>query len=202
MADQILRTIVTFLELDLQRVRLKPALKQLSPGCQAQPETQRQAPPVRLSRVTHPEVGFYRALYDAVGRPHAWISRKRLSDQDLRTLITHPSIAIHVLREADRPLGFFELNLTDLPRVELTFLGLVPEATGLGHGRSLLHAAISAARAKGARKMHLQTCTLDHPHALPLYRKVGFEPFKMKSIELAVPEEDLPCLHGLQRTGS
>ena len=53
---------------------------------------------------------------------------------------------------------------------------MMRHATGLGLGRWFLGAAIEAAWATGPKQIVVQTCTLDHPAALPLYQKLGFSP--------------------------
>ena len=46
--------------------------------------------------------------------------------------------------------------------------------------RKATAAAISAAWAHGPKRVTVQTCTLDHPAALPLYQKLGFTPVAQK----------------------
>ena len=50
------------------------------------------------------------------------------------------------------------------------------EAQGLGLGRWFLLQAIEAAWNLNPLKVTVNTCTLDHPAALPLYQKLGFVP--------------------------
>jgi GNAT superfamily N-acetyltransferase len=69
--------------------------------------------------------------------------------------------------------GYFELHV-ESDAVELKYFGLVPEFTGRGIGGALLDAAIERARALDRSRMTVNTCTLDHPAALPNYRRHGF----------------------------
>jgi GNAT superfamily N-acetyltransferase len=62
----------------------------------------------------------------------------------------------------------------------------MPHATGQGLGRWFLGAAIQAAWATNPKSIIVQTCTLDHPAALPLYQKLGFEPLG-QSKEIITP---------------
>ena len=55
---------------------------------------------------------------------------------------------------------------------------------GLGLGKWLLSTAISAAWAHKPGKIILQTNTLDHPAALPLYQKMGFSPVATSTEEI------------------
>ena len=50
---------------------------------------------------------------------------------------------------------------------ELAFVGLVPSLSGQGHGRWLLAEAVTRAwPATGSARVHVHTCSLDHPAAL------------------------------------
>ena len=56
------------------------------------------------------------------------------------------------------------------------FFGLLDHVAGQGLGRWFLGTAIEAAWSHHPSMVKLQTCTLDHPAALPLYQKMGFVP--------------------------
>ena len=70
--------------------------------------------------------------------------------------------------------------------VELAYFGIMEHALGQGVGRWFLGAAIDAAWSTGPEIVTVQTCTLDHPAALPLYQKLGFSPVG-QSRELVKP---------------
>jgi GNAT superfamily N-acetyltransferase len=74
------------------------------------------------------------------------------------------------------PAGFFDLKLHLPEEVELAYFGMMEHATGQGLGRWFLGAAVEAAWSYKPQKVTVQTCTLDHPAALPLYQKLGFSP--------------------------
>ncbi len=169
-----LRTTVTFLEM-----HAKPALYHI-------------APPLKnyaLLRAEKPPVHFYRYLYHMVGRDYAWVSRKRMPDDALIELIHHPRVEIYVLYAAGVPAGYFELDFRNMPDVDLAFFGLFPDFSGIGLGRFLLSQAIDLAWRRDTKRLQVQTCTLDHPRALPMYQKMGFVPFAQESAEL-VPMDD------------
>ena len=71
-----------------------------------------------------------------------------------------------------------ELDFREAGECELSFVGLVPELSGQGHGRWLLAEAVSRAWREGVTRVHVHTCTLDHPAALGAYRRAGFTPYK------------------------
>ena len=87
---------------------------------------------------------------------------------------------IRVLYLDGAPAGFFDINPHQPDETELAYFGMMEHATGLGLGRWFLGAAIEAAWATEPRQIVVQTCTLDHPAALPLYQKLGFSPVGQK----------------------
>ena len=52
------------------------------------------------------------------------------------------------------------------------------ELAGQGHGRWLLAEALRLAWREGISRVHVHTCTLDHPAALAAYRRAGFTAYK------------------------
>lgn len=67
-----------------------------------------------------------------------------------------------------------ELDLRTTGACSLAYVALAPEHTGQGHGRWLLGAALDLAWRPGVGRVHLQTCTLDHPAAVSAYLRAGF----------------------------
>jgi GNAT superfamily N-acetyltransferase len=124
-------------------------------------------------------VGFYRYLYDGVGRRHVWWLRRTLTDEQLAGILRDPANAVHVLMHQGEPAGFYELDRRNRPAVNLSYFGLLPHALGRGMGRALLRHAVDTAWAGGAtRAMTVNTCTADHPRALPNYLAAGFRPVR------------------------
>ena len=123
-------------------------------------------------------VGFYRYLYDGVGRRHVWWLRRTLSDEQLSTILADPANSVHVLMHQGEPAGFYELDRRNRPVVNLSYFGLFPHAIGRGMGRALLRHAVEAAWEGGTRAVTVNTCTADHPRALPNYIAAGFRPVR------------------------
>ena len=146
-----------------------------------EPGERRPAPPagvqLMLLRAERPPVGFYRYLYEAVGKPWVWVNRRRMNDADLAEAIHRPGIEVYVLYAGGVPAGYAELDARNPANIELAYFGLTPEFTGTGLGAWFLGEAIALAWDKRPRRVHVQTCTLDHPRALPLYQRMGFSPF-------------------------
>jgi len=127
-----------------------------------------------IVRALEPPVHFYRYLYHAVGSPWLWTRRKLMDDETLRQIIQAPTTDIRVLWVHGVPAGYTELDFSELPDVNLAYFGLGPEFTGERLGPWLLDWTIRHAFAKGASRLHLNTCDLDHPKALAIYEAAGF----------------------------
>jgi GNAT superfamily N-acetyltransferase len=132
-----------------------------------------------LKRIQSPKPEAYRALFRLVGGPWLWFSRLVLADAELASTIQHPKVELYaVVDEADREVGMLELDFREPEECELSFIGLVPELSGIGHGRWLLAETVSRAWQPGINRVHVHTCSLDHPAAPAAYRRAGFRPFK------------------------
>jgi len=135
--------------------------------------------PLSLKRVEVPEPEHYRELFRRVGAPWLWFSRLTLDDAHLAEIIQHPKVELYsVLDDGGNQVGMLELDFREPHECELSFIGLVPELAGQGHGRWLLAEALRLAWREGVDRVHVHTCSLDHPAALAAYRRAGFTPFK------------------------
>lgn len=169
-----IQTIVTYLEM-----RAEPLLHVHPPSISK----------LMLMRAENPSVDFYRYLYDAVGRDHAWVDRKALSDDELAEIIQDDDVEVWVIYVSGQPAGYFEIDARDIPdHVELIYLGLTPEFQGMGLGKWMLAEAIRACWAKKPERVIVETNTLDGPAALPLYQKMGFVPYDREEKIIEVGE--------------
>jgi ribosomal protein S18 acetylase RimI-like enzyme len=152
------------------------------------------APTTRLAllRLERPDIGFYRYLYDAVGRPWKWVDRKRLDDESLATVIRDDRVEIYVLYAEGNPAGYAELDRRSPPDIELAYFGLTPPFIGRGLGRYLLDCAIRTAWTNDPARLWVHTCTEDHPHALSLYQRHGFRAYAQETTFLDINVPDRP----------
>lgn len=169
-----IRTTVTFLQM-----HVKPALPHIVPPLHS----------YALLRAGKPPVHFYLYLYHMVGRDYGWVNRKRMSEAQLTAQIHHELVEIYVLYAGGVPAGYFELDFRNMPDVDLAFFGLLPDFVGIGLSRFLLSQAIDLAWRRETKRLLVQTCTLDHPRALPLYQRMGFTPYAQETAEI-LPLDD------------
>lgn len=131
--------------------------------------------PLRLEAWPAPDPERYRALFRKVGARWLWYSRLLMDDARLRREMAE----VHaVLDPSGSEAGLVELDLRTGGECLIRFLGLVPELAGKGHGRWLLTRTLELAWRPGVERVAVNTCTLDHPAALPAYLKAGFRAYK------------------------
>ena len=133
---------------------------------------------LRLRRVSEAEPAAYRALFRKVGAPWLWFSRLAMPDRELEAIIRDPLVELFEVAAVEPVVGMLELDLRVAGDCEIAFIGLVPELAGQGHGRWLLAEALRLAWRDGIARVHVHTCTLDHPAALAAYRRAGFTAYK------------------------
>jgi GNAT superfamily N-acetyltransferase len=121
----------------------------------------------------------YRALFRRVGAPWLWFSRLTMDDQSLAAIVHDPGVRVFGVQDQHGcAAGMLELDFRQAGECELAFLGLIPELAGKGRGRWLLAQALRRAWRDGVTRVHVHTCSLDHPAALSAYRRAGFVPYR------------------------
>jgi GNAT superfamily N-acetyltransferase len=161
-----LAAVVTFLEM-----RDRPALA-------AMPKSA-----FRLRAVENRDPDSYREMFRAVGSNWLWFSRLAMSDDELAAILADPLVELFQVRDGASVVGMLELDFRGIGECEIAFVGLIPALSGKGHGRWLLSEAVSRAWRPGVNRVHVHTCTLDHPAALTAYRRAGFTPIA-RAIEI------------------
>jgi GNAT superfamily N-acetyltransferase len=117
-------------------------------------------------------------LFRKIGAPWLWFSRLQMADAELEAIIGDPDVELFEITAVEAVVGMLELDFREAGQCEIAFVGLVPSLTGEGHGRWLLAEAVRRAWREGVVRVHVHTCTLDHPAALAAYRRAGFVPCK------------------------
>jgi GNAT superfamily N-acetyltransferase len=135
-------------------------------------------PDMAVARLRHCTVPFYRFLYDTVGADYCWWLRRTVPERELAAILADPRVSIHVLYRDHQPAGFYELERRGSGVVNLSYFGLLPHMVGHGCGRAFLRHAIDSAWAEAQAAVTVNTCTADHPRALPNYIASGFVPLQ------------------------
>jgi len=165
-------TVVTFLEMTSRPQAVPPP----------QPKGK-----IALLRAEHPPTHFYRYLYDAVGRAYKWVDRKKLNDMQLAEILDDEQVEVFVLYVEGCPAGIAELDFREPDIGQLAYFGLVSNYIGRRLSYFFLYHACTNAWAKPISKLLVNTCTLDHPRALPLYQRLGFVPYSREDRYIEIP---------------
>ena len=92
-------------------------------------------------------------------------------------IINQPNNFLFVLYYRGEEAGYAEIvNYGDY--TELVYFGLFPQSIGKGLGKYFLQWSINKAWSFNPKWIQVNTCALDHPNALPLYKKMGFVEYK------------------------
>ncbi|WP_309663071.1 GNAT family N-acetyltransferase [Sphingomonas sp.] len=175
--DGELAAVVTFLEMHSPPVELPPPS------------------PLSLWKQEQMGVGDYRSLFRQVGSRWLWFSRLVMVDSALAAIIHDPQVELFAIVSDDKgEVGMLELDFRAAGECEIAFVGLVPEMAGQGHGRWLLAQALHLAWRDGISRVHVHTCSLDHPAALSAYRRAGFTAYR-RAIERFPDPRPLGILH-------
>lgn len=129
-----------------------------------------------IMRATEIPLPFYRFLLLQVGARWHWFERLRLSDEELKAIVHAPQTSISVLYVNGAPAGFYEYIRHDDDVVELCYFGLMEHALGLGIGKWFLLQALYSIWQTDPVKVTVTTNDLDHPRAVQLYQRFGFNP--------------------------
>ena len=119
---------------------------------------------------------YFLFLYKTVGNDaiENWLNK---TDKELNDFINDENVFFYTMLKD----GWTAVT-KDNKICDLSYLGLVPDAIGIGLGKFLLKTAILMAWDKtNINRLTVNTCNLDHKSALPLYQKFGFSPIKFEN---------------------
>ncbi|WP_075602913.1 GNAT family N-acetyltransferase [Saccharicrinis aurantiacus] len=119
----------------------------------------------------------YLKLYNSVGGSLNWLDRVLMDDAELAAKINSEDTFIHGFYIKETLAGYCELVRSN-KAVEILYFGLSPAFVGKGYGNYFLQKAIDLAWDLTPNYVELNTCDLDHPNALPTYKKMGFKHYK------------------------
>lgn len=123
----------------------------------------------------------FKALYHAVGDDWLWHGRLQKSDEEIQAIIAAPTTTLlYLVDRQDQPLGLFETQQQGADMLEVSYFGLIPQATGKGLGPAMMENGLAATWTSAIKRSWLHTCTFDSPHALGFYQKMGFRPYRQR----------------------
>lgn len=153
------RVVVHYLSMtSLQHAQLKPERDDLA-----------------IIQAEIPSPALNRFLYTAVGGAWYWMDRLNWRYSDWQRWLERPGTETWVAYHCGTPAGFYELQPKDDARtMNIAYFGLMPQCVGQGFGGVLLSHAVRRAWHGQPEQVTVNTCSLDHPHALANYQARGF----------------------------
>jgi len=177
-----LSVVVTYLEMR------EPAALRLGPDVDG----------LTLRRVKDPDLSWYRDLFRRVGADEwLWFSRLVMGDAELGAILNDPKVHLFAAHKDGQDEGLLELDFRVDAECELAFFGTTRALMGIGAGRMMMNHAIKSAWAEPINRLHVHTCTADHPAALGFYQRSGFV-----TVRQQIDIEDDPRLTGLMPRNS
>jgi GNAT superfamily N-acetyltransferase len=136
--------------------------------------------PAPIALVLGPPDQRFRDAQVRVGAPHHWPTTDWSHDQ-WEGYLAGPGLHHGTFLSDGEAVGVLTVQ-AERHAAEIVSFGLVPEAAGRGLGGHALTLAVRAAWAvhPEVRRVWLHTSSLDHPRALPNYKRRGFEVYHVE----------------------
>ena len=128
----------------------------------------------------------YRRYYGEVGQQYYWLDRIYMDNDELSKKINDDKVDIFLMHVNNDLAGFAEF-VREPDFTEILYFGLFPAFVGKGWGHFFLQWVIGQAWSYDPKWIQLNTCSLDHPNALPMYKKAGFAVVRTEVQERKAP---------------
>ena len=164
-ASRILNYTVSYLSLEMEHIKY---FKNVSSNHA-----------ISFLKAISPDTSYFLYLYKEVGRKYEWTDWLRSERGKLDSFLTDDNVILYSLILHGVPKGFFVLDYRQLPICDLAYFGLFDDLTGKGIGKLMINRVFEAVIEHGdVKTLTVNTNTLDHSSALPLYQKAGFNIYK------------------------
>ena len=139
---------------------------------------------ISFLKAQSPNTSYFLYLYKEVGQKYEWTDWLRSERGELESFLTDNNVILYSLIFQGMPKGFFVLDYRQLPICDLAYFGLFDDITGQGIGKLMMNTVFEAVIEQGdVKTLTVNTNTLDHKSALPLYQKAGFSIYKTEDHE-------------------
>ena len=137
-----------------------------------------------------PNPSYFLYLYKEVGRKYEWTDWLRSERKILESFLSNDNVVLYSLILKGAPKGFFVLDYRQLSLCDLAYFGLFDDVTGKGLGKAMMNEVFQLVIERGnVKTLTVNTNTLDHKSALPLYQKAGFNIYKTEQHKRSVWSE-------------
>ena len=134
---------------------------------------------VSFLKAISPNTSYFLYFYKEVGQKYEWTDWLQSERSKLESFLTDDNVILYSIILRGVPKGFFVLDYRHLPICDLAYFGLFDDVTGKGLGKFMMNRVFEEVIESGdAKTLTVNTNTLDHKSALPLYKKAGFNIYK------------------------
>ena len=139
-----------------------------------------------IKKISPPDFQLNRFFYKQIGKNHRWIDRLSWNDNHWIEYLNNNNVNTYVIKEGDDLAGYYE-SIYDkrLNEYEIAYFGILTEHRDKNYGGYLLSEAINESFHKGANRIWVHTCTLDHKNAKKNYLSRGMKIFKEDIIKIS-----------------
>ena len=118
-------------------------------------------------------------FYKKIGKKYQWADRLIWTNLNWSDYVSDKKLFTYILKDNEEIAGYFELVFDqDTKEAEIAYFGILEEYFGKKLGGYLLSEAIKNSFSKGAMRLWVHTCSLDHKNALNNYLSRGMKMFK------------------------
>jgi ribosomal protein S18 acetylase RimI-like enzyme len=122
-------------------------------------------------------------FYKSIGKNCEWTDRLIWSDLNWIDYVSDKKLFTYILKEKQEIAGYFELIFDrQTKEAEIAYFGILEDYFGRKLGGYLLSKAIKNSFLKGASRVWVHTCSLDHKYALNNYLSRGMKIFKSETL--------------------
>ena len=145
---------------------------------------------VSFLKAPSPNTSYFLYLYKEVGQKYEWTDWLRSERKILESFLSNGNVVLYSLILKGAPKGFFVLDYRQLSLCDLAYFGLFDDVTGKGLGKAMMNEVFQLVIERGnVKTLTVNTNTLDHKSALPLYQKAGFNIYKTEQHKRSVWSE-------------
>ena len=138
-----------------------------------------------LNLISKNEFQLNKFLYKQIGKKYNWVDRLEWTDDIWINYVSNKNLFTFILKKKDDLVGYSELIIhKDKKEIEIAYFGILEEYFGKKLGGYLLSESIKFSFIKGARRLWVHTCSLDHKNALSNYIARGMRIFKSEIVKI------------------
>ena len=139
---------------------------------------------VKIYSESKKNININKFFYRQVGKDHFWRDRLLWSDNEWKKYVNNKYLETGILKINDNLVGFYEQEFhKDKNEMELINMGILKEYQGQKLGSFLLKHIIYNTFDRGAERLRVHTCSLDHKYALNNYLSKGLSIYREEEVD-------------------